>query len=297
MTMNNRIVLSGLADEAGADLPTQIAVHQELQWDHIELRLVDGKNVAGELPDDAFDRLVEGIEESGLKVTGFASAIGNWSRSITDSFDVDLNELKTAIPRMHRLGVQYIRTMSWLGDGVDEADWKREAIRRYRELAAMAEDGGVFLAHENCTGWGGLTAGHMIQLIEEVGSENVVVLFDIGNTISHGYRAWDFYEGLKDRIRYLHVKDCVSNPEGGRSERFRFPGEGDAQVREILADALSLGYEGVISIEPHIASVVHDSANDPSPTFMRESYLKYARTLEDILRDLGVELSERTGSS
>jgi sugar phosphate isomerase/epimerase len=284
----NRIVLSGLADEAASDLPTQIAVHRELGWDHIELRLVDGQNIAGQLPDEAFEKAAAELEESGISVTGFGSAIGNWSRSIKDSFEIDLQELRTAIPRMHRLGVRYIRTMSWLGDGVEESAWRDEAVRRYRELAAMAEDGGVFLAHENCTGWGGLNAGNMLRLIEEVGSEHVVVLFDIGNTVSHGFPAWEFYEGVKGQIRYLHVKDCVVNPEGGRSERFRYPGEGDAMVREILADAVGSGYQGVISIEPHIASVVHDSANDPSPQFMRESYVKYARMLEEMLRDIGV---------
>lgn len=279
------IILSGLSDEAGPDIESQIAVHQELGWNHMELRLVDGKNVAGELSEAAFERVAGSIEQSEMEVTCFASAIGNWSRHIRDDFSVDRNELKNTIPRMNRLGVKYIRTMSWLGDGVDDDDWRDEVFRRYRELVAMAADGGVLLAHENCTGWGGLSVENSLRLLDTINSPNLVPLFDIGNTISHGQDPWEFYTGLKSRIRYIHVKDCQRNTEaeGGRSSKYSFPGEGDAMVREILSDAVDSGYEGVISIEPHVEKVVHDSGKAPSVTRMRESYLKYGRMLEKIL--------------
>ena len=157
MEMSNKRrtnILSGLADEAGADIETQIAVHRELGWPHMELRLVDGKNACGQLDDEEFGRAARAIEESGMIITCFASAIGNWSRHIEGDFGVDLAEMRTAVRRMNRLGVRYIRTMSWLGTGVDETEWRREVIRRYRELVKIAADGGVIIAHENCTGCG-----------------------------------------------------------------------------------------------------------------------------------------------
>ena len=52
------VILTGIADEAAADIESQVRTHQELGWDHIELRLVDGKNVSGELEDKEFDRVL-----------------------------------------------------------------------------------------------------------------------------------------------------------------------------------------------------------------------------------------------
>ena len=132
-----------LLDEAGKSIEKQIQAHQELGWTSIELRLIDDLNATWSLPEDQFQQAAEKIENAGLTVTGFGSAIGNWSRSITDDFSIDLNELKIAIPRMQRFNTKFIRTMSWLGEGVEEADWKNESIRRYKELAQIAEDSGI----------------------------------------------------------------------------------------------------------------------------------------------------------
>ena len=45
---------SGIADEAGKDLATQIRAHKELGWSHIEMRTVDGVQFT-DLTDDQFD--------------------------------------------------------------------------------------------------------------------------------------------------------------------------------------------------------------------------------------------------
>ena len=246
---------------------------------------MDGDNCAGDLSDARFEQVAEQIEAANMQVTCFASAIGNWSRNIRDDFQKDVDELRTAIPRMQRFGAKFIRTMSWVGEGVPEDEWRDEGVRRYRELAAMAEDGDIYLAHENCTGWGGLSANHMIEFVDAIGSDHVVILYDIGNAASHGYAPWDFYTTLKGRIRYVHVKDVRMNPEGGSSDRFQYAGEGDAMVREILADLIANGYDGVVSIEPHVAAIVH-SGEKSSPEEMYQSYITYGRKLMAILDDI-----------
>ena len=50
----NTPILTGIADEAAHDIDGQIKVHQELGWNTIELRMVDGKNAAGALSEEAF---------------------------------------------------------------------------------------------------------------------------------------------------------------------------------------------------------------------------------------------------
>ena len=279
------MIVTGIADEAGGDIQTQIRAHKELGWDAIELRLVDGDNCAGALSNEKFAEVADQIETAGLQVTSFASAIGNWSRNIRGDFQLDVDELTTAIGRMQRFGTKFIRTMSWVGEGAPEDEWRDEAVRRYRELAKMAADSGIYLAHENCTGWSSENAGNMRWFLDAVDSPHVVFLFDIGNTVSHGSDPWEVYSALKDRISYVHVKDAKKNPEGGRSEAFTYCGDGDARVREILADIIANGYDGVVSIEPHVAAIVHSGAK-ASPEEMFESYLRYGRKLMDILADI-----------
>ena len=278
--------ISGIADEAGKDIVSQIRAHKELGWDAIELRFIGGVNVAAALPDDEFETVVSAVKDSGLEVTGFASAVGNWSRNIKEDFAQDVDELKTAITRMNRFGTKFIRTMSWVGDGATDSEWRDESICRYKELAKIAEDGGVILAHENCTGWAGQSAEHQRTLIEEVGSENLSVLFDIGNTVGYGYDPWEYYQGVKDLLCYVHIKDCKVNPAGGKSDLFTYPGEGDAQVKKILSDLKASGYDGVVSIEPHVAAIAHDSSVKPSDEEMFNSYVKYGRMTTELVQGL-----------
>lgn len=279
-------ILTGIADEAATDLPTQIQVHQELGWKEIELRQIDQKNVTFELTETEFDRAVDLLGEAGLTVTGLASAIGNWSRPISGNFQMDVDELKTAIPRMQKLGVRFIRTMSWTGDGVPEADWKKECLRRYQELVKMAEDGGIILCHENCAGWAGLSAEHSVELFEAIGNKHLAALFDIGNTISHGLHTLDYYHKIKPYIRYVHVKDAQAKAMDEERTQFCLPGEGDAQLQAVLTDLLRSGYDGVISIEPHIASIIHLEGQKNDPEFMRKSYLEYGRAFVALVEEV-----------
>lgn len=281
------MILTGIADEAAPDIEAQVRTHQELGWDHIELRLVDGRNVAGELGDRDFDRVCGVLADAGMSVTGFASRIANWSRHITDDFSIDIEDLKASIPRMHRLGVKPMRVMSWKGEGVPESEWRSECIRRMRELAKIAEDGGVVLCHENCTGWGGLSVDHMLELRDEVDSPAFALLYDIGNTLSHGLDPETFFEGIRNQFVYVHVKDVRRKPDGSASDDYAYCGEGDANVRKYLRTIIrDDGYDGVISIEPHVAAVVHEAGGDASPEKMHDSYVKYGTLLKEMVRDI-----------
>ena len=287
-----KIVVTGIADEAGEDIETQLKAHSELGWNSIELRMINGKMLTVDLAEADFNHALAQIDCLGLKVEAVASAIGNWSRPIQGDFNLDVQELQRASERMQRLGTRFMRTMSWTRGTATEREWRDEAIRRYRVLAPIAERAGIVMLHENCAGWGGQSAAHMNEFLDAIGSPAVGVLFDIGNTISHGYQPWEYYQGVKERITYVHVKDCRRNPAGGRSANYTYPGEGDAMVPEILADLIGSGYRGTISIEPHIAAVIHTGGKkDPARCYA--SYIDYGRrvtamVIETVKREPGV---------
>ena len=278
------MIISGIADEAGGGIAAQIKAHKKLGWQHIELRLVNGKNIASELSDAEFDDVKRQLDENEMQITGFASAIGNWSRHINDDFNIDVDELKTAVNRMQQLNVKYIRTMSWKGDGIAENEWRNKAVSRCGELAKIAADNDIILAHENCEGWGGLSARHMVELKTAVDSPAFKLLYDLGNTISHGYEPWKFFETIRGEFDYIHIKDAKMNPSGGRSKDYAYCGEGDAMLEVILDKIINKdGYDGVISIEPHVAAIVHLPGAEVSEDEKFRSYIKYGNKFIELL--------------
>ncbi len=281
--------LSGLADEAADDILGQVQAQQTLGWPALELRLITGRQVCSPaVSDDEFSKAMDTIESAGLRVSSFASAIGNWSRPITGDFNLDLTDLKTLIPRLHRAKTRWVRTMSWMQAGTSEAEWRQEGFRRYRELAKIAADADIVLLHENCEGWGGSSATNARRFMQELNHPHVGYLFDIGNTVSYGQDSWEFYQTIRPFIHYVHVKDCLANLQGGKSQSFTYPGQGSAQVARILQDLIKTGYRAGITIEPHVANIVHLGANatKATPAERLSAYLRYGRELETLLGQL-----------
>jgi sugar phosphate isomerase/epimerase len=276
---------SGIADEAAPQLTRQLEAHKDLRWRHIEIRNIEGSNLT-DLSDEAFEKVAAEIESSGIGVSCFASQLANWARPIDSDFEVDIGELKRAIPRMKRLKTPFIRCMSYPNSDppLSDSSWRREAVRRLQALAKLAKEAGITLVHENCNGWGGQGPQQTLDLLSDVGSEHLKLVFDTGNPVPYGQDSWDYYAGVRDQVIYVHIKDYKLNPDGG--EVGVFPGEGKGAVRKILADLLQRGYDGGISIEPHITSVIHLGQEAEDPELSYRTYVEYGQKLELLVESL-----------
>ncbi len=276
---------SGISDEAGQDIDTQIKAHQELGWKHLELRLVDNTNIT-QIPDAKFDEVAEKVAAAGMDVSCFGSAIANWARPITCDPQIDIDDLKQAIPRMRRLETPFIRVMSYPNDKdnpLDDAAWRNESIKRMKNLAKIAEDGGITMVHENCSGWGGLSAENSNILLGEVSSPALKVVFDTGNPVTYGQDAWDYYQKVYNDIVYVHIKD-VKRVDG--EDIYCYCGDGQGYVREILGDLLGKGYDGGISIEPHLAAVIHTGKQADNAEQLYQTYTEYGRRLMQLVKEV-----------
>lgn len=264
------IQISGIADEAGDDIASQIRAHKELGWNLIDLRKIDGKMIT-DISDAEFHRVEAALAESGLHVANFASGICCWGRSVTGDFQMDVEELKRAIPRMQRTNCRTIRVMSCpqnKDERVLDAEWKTEVVRRLRVLTRMAEEAGVILIHENAGGWAGSDPQRQLDLLAEVDSPFFQLLFDMGN-FPDGETSWACYEAIRNHVVYLHIKDRT--PAG-----CCLAGEGMIPVAQILNDMAARGYDGVASIEPHIAAM-HHTGKSASSEVLHETYLRAGR--------------------
>ena len=286
--------LTGFADEAGRDLETQIRATKSLGWSAISARMVDGVNLH-ELPEDKFNAVADRLDAEGIQVPEFGSLIANWGKKIGSDFDITLAEIDRAIPRMKRLRTQLIRVMSYAQEPWGEDQQEQERFRRLREIVKRFSDAGLTAIHENCMNWGGFSAEHTLRLVDEI--PGLQLVFDTGNPLFQRDRSksephpwqdpWEFWTAVRDHVVHIHIKDCISPAIEGVEPIYTMPGEGDAKIPEILADAKSRGYDGWVAIEPHVATVFHvkdQSQVDWQQCF--DSYVEYGKRMEKILAAL-----------
>jgi sugar phosphate isomerase/epimerase len=303
--MNNKkeeliMYFTGFADEASAALDGQIKVTKELGWNNIEARKVAvGSSPAGmihDIPDAAFDLLAAKLAEAKVKINCFGSAIANWGKKIDEPMDSSLAEVRRSIPRMQRLGTKLARIMSFaVREGEDQME--QERFRRLREICRMFADAGLTAVHENCMNYGGMGWSFTLKLVENV--PGLKLVFDTGNPISSADRgksqpypkqsSWEFYSRVKEHIAYVHIKDGYWDKQNNKAV-WTYPGEGQGDVRRIVKDLLARGYDGGISIEPHMAAVFHDAASSHSQD-AAQIYLEYGRRMMKMMEDIRAELA------
>jgi len=294
--------LTGFADEAGADIHIQIKATKELGWENIESRNVkidDRKGNLHDISDADFDIVCGKLQDAGVKVNCFGSAIANWAKSIEDPFDITLEEIKRAIPRMQRLGSKLIRIMSYavLKDREPDDQMVDERVKRLNEMVKMFHDAGIEPVHENCMNYGGMGWKYTLELIERV--PGLKLVFDTANPLMTNDFAkgkpyskqstWEFYDHVKDHVVYIHIKDAEFIAETGETfpkARFTWPGDGDGDVRRVLKDLFSRGYDGGVSIEPHLAAVLHDESVQSTADVQYQNYVEYGRRMEKLIAEV-----------
>ncbi|RSM57241.1 sugar phosphate isomerase/epimerase [Amycolatopsis sp. WAC 01376] len=243
-------VLAGITDEAAADVGGQLSVLDALGWKAIELRSVDNDAIA-DLSDDRFDAVATTLSDQGVRVVCLASRIGGWARPIGTDFRHDLAELDVLAGRAKAVGTRYLRIMSYPNDGLSDHRWRAQVIARITVLAERAEKHGVTLLHENCSGWAGTRSERMLELLDEVASPALKLLFDTGNGVAHGYDGFDLLADIAVHVEHVHIKDA---DERG----FTLPGQGAARVADCVKLLRANGYQGAWSLEPHLAIKPHE---------------------------------------
>jgi sugar phosphate isomerase/epimerase len=135
---------------------------------------------------------------------------------------------------------------------------------------------------------------HTLKMLDAVPGMKLV--YDTGNPgLTPDFRKprpWpnqdslEVWEHLKPYVVHIHIKDGRRDPQTGE-ETYFYPGEGDCEVKKILADALASGYSGSFTIEPHMASVFHDKSVCSTPEERFDNFVEYGRRTEELFRGLG----------
>jgi len=294
---------TGFADEASQEIDLQIKATRELGWKYIESRNINGQNLT-DISDEKFEEVYGKLNEAGIGVNCFGSAVANWQKQprSEDDFQKSIAELQRAIPRMRRLGTELLRGMSFAvpqDEQPDSPELEKIIFSKVNHLVKMCEDAGIIYLHENCMNYGGMSYLHTLKLLDNIKSPAFKLLFDTGNPVFTRKRignppyptqsAWEFYDNVKEFVIYVHIKDCVVIEDKGEIRppvRFTFAGEGSGDVRRIVGDLLKRGYDGGFSIEPHLAAVHHEQDKQvPDEQIRYNNYIEYGNRFIQLVEE------------
>ena len=232
------IRLCAFADEASPSLSGQIAALKRNGADLIELRGVDGKNVAA-LNDGEAVRIKNELDAAGIKVWSLGSPYGKVS--LGEGFDEE-----ALFEQLHRLcrtanifGCDKIRVFSFY-DAYGKAD---EVERLLTGSVAAASEYGVRLYHENEKDIYGDVPERVLELRRRVAG--LCFVYDPANYIQCGVSPDESIPALAASSGYFHIKDVIA--ETGELVP---AGDGDGDISRILD-----GIDGdvTLTVEPHLS--------------------------------------------
>lgn len=238
-------LLSAFADEGGKTCDEQIAALKRAGLNHIDIRAMDGHNIAA-MPQDVAEAAAEKLKAAGISVNMFGSPMGKID--IADDFQVDLDRL-THMGRLKSVfGCNKVRIFSYFNKtNLDESRWQAESLSRLERLRDLAGELGMQLYHENESH----IYGDRLPRIEELrdklrDGEAFNLIFDFDNYNRDGDDVWANWQSLAGATDAFHLKD--SNEQAQHVPA----GQGAGRIPEILADAAKRGWTGPVIIEPHL---------------------------------------------
>jgi sugar phosphate isomerase/epimerase len=161
---------------------------------------------------------------------------------------------------------------------INPSKYRDEVISRMKTLVKKAEEEGVVLLHENEKDIYGDTAERCLDILETCQSHNLRAALDPANFVQCGVKPYtEAFPLLKKHIEYVHIKDALF--EGGKVVS---AGEGDGEVRKVLRELKEKGYQGFMSLEPHLENAGTFSGFSGPDLFRVAS-----RALKNILAEIG----------
>jgi L-ribulose-5-phosphate 3-epimerase len=253
--------LGVLTDEVSADFEVAINWAAEQDLKHVEVRVINGQNVA-DLNDDQLREVKRQVEARGLFISAIASPLFKCaldpSRRVAtgDTFGQKEEDVAGHFVKLDRviqiakqLGTKRIRIFSF---------WREEnpmlhldeIVQYLQKAAAVAQKEEVQLLLENEPACNGGFADEVAAIVRAVNAPSLRGLWDPGNEAYAGLESYPSgYAAVKDILAHVHLKDAYLR-DNGKAKCVPL-GSGNvpviAQLKALEAD----GYDGLYTIETH----------------------------------------------
>lgn len=242
----NRFTISGFSDEINKNINIQFETIKRLGIDYFEVRGVNGKNIA-KLNEEELTDLKNEMKAFGVKASCIGSPIGKVL--ITEDFETHFDKFKWVVHIAKTLETKYIRIFSFfLPEGDVWSKHRDEVIRRLSQMVAYAKEQDVILLHENEKDIFGETADRCLELFAEINSPNFKAIFDPANFVQCGENLKEAFAKLRPYIEYMHIKDAIEDGTVVPA------GCGIGEVEFIIKELKASGYQGFLSLEPHLGA-------------------------------------------
>lgn len=237
--------ISGFSDEISSDISVQFETLNKLGISYFEPRGVNGENIS-RLNDSQLSDLKSAMAKYSIKVSSIGSPIGKVK--LSDDFDAHFEAFKKTVAIAKALDTKYIRMFSFYHDG---GEWTKEeedeVISRLSKMIEYAKSEGIVLLHENEKDIFGDTKERCRLLMDRLYCDNFKAVFDPANFIQCNQDTKEAFKLMKPYIEYMHIKDAFS-----KNGHVVPAGMGDGNVEFILSELFKDGYDGFLSLEPHL---------------------------------------------
>ena len=279
--------LCAFADEAAASLHGQIDAMQKNGIKLLEIRHVDGENIA-DISIAKAREVRKMLDASGISVWSVGSPIGKYP--LSEDFAPHMDTFLHTAELAEILGAKNMRLFSFFTEpGADKAWEKEEVFLRMRAICEQAP-GKLTLCHENEKEIYGESIEACLSLHREF--PRLRAVFDPANFVQCGEDTEKAFDMLAPYIEYLHVKDARL---GGKVV---LAGDGEGKIPLILKKYRAIGGE-VVTLEPHLKAFIgldkleNGKSLDSAGIYKTggEAFDAASARLKNILFDLGVELT------
>lgn len=238
----NTMNIYAFADEASGRIDGQIAAMQRNGLQGLEIRGVDGQNIS-DISIEKAREVRRKLDDAGLCVWSMGSPIGKIGITSND-FAAHLDKLRHTLVLADVLGAKNLRMFSFYVPDGQAGEFRQKVIDQVGQMLQAAEGSGVALCHENEKGIYGDMADRCAELLNTF--PQLEGIFDPANFIQCGQDTIAAWKLLRERIKYLHIKDAL--PDG----KVVPAGQGAGFLRAILDDFRARGGCHV-TIEPHLS--------------------------------------------
>ncbi|MDI9431347.1 MAG: sugar phosphate isomerase/epimerase family protein [Sedimentisphaerales bacterium] len=241
--------LSAFADEVTEDFRSQVEFLAKERVGYIEPRFINRKNIM-DLNRSELDEARKMIRDRGLKVSAIGSPIGKVR--LDEPFGPHLDKFKHAVDLAQFFETPFIRMFSYYApEGKNIDDYRDQVLERMAAKVQVVEGTDVTMVHENEAHIYGHTAENCADLVEAVGSDRLRLAYDPANFV-WGEKITNNVEVcwpvMKPYVVHIHIKDWkLGAPDVGS-----LPGQGDGQIKELLAELAAMNYDGCMTMEPHL---------------------------------------------
>lgn len=241
--------LSAFADEVTENFLEQVKYLAGERVGYIEPRFINKRNIM-DITKDELNEAKKMIQDHGLKVSAIGSPIGKVK--LDEPFGPHLDKFKHAVDLAMFFETPYIRMFSYYApEGQNIDDYRDQVMERMAAKVEVLKDVEVTMVHENEANIYGHTAEQCVEIVKTIDSPKLRLVYDPANFV-WGEKILDNVEicwpVMKPYVVHIHIKDWKL----GAKDVGSIPGEGDGQIKELLAELAAIDYDGCLTMEPHL---------------------------------------------